>query len=206
MADRDLDDLRGRLAGRKKPAARNIPPWEPPKLADFLPRTVVLAFDPSLSNLAWVVMAAREDQVHVVEKGTIRPETHLAGYMGVWDKARQADCELKRLIGRQDSVRYIACEAPWIERIAGSRTESTLIAGALVCINSPAPRRFRAVSAQRASAVLAGNRRHDKHEIRDAVARYIPGAAGRTWNEDQRDAAAVGLTCLWDLAHEDVVK
>lgn len=125
----------------------------------------------------------------------------MPGYLGIWHKAAQADRELKQLIGcRAPVVFHIACEAPWIESNPGMRTESTLIAGTLVYINTP-PGLIRPVSAQHASVVLCGTRHHDKKEIAAAVARYVPESATRKWNQDERDALAVGLTCLWDLAH-----
>jgi hypothetical protein len=53
------------------------------------------------------------------------------------------------------------------------------------------------------SAVLLGDPKTKSEDrkaaIKEAVCRYIPEAAGRTWNEHTRDALSVGLTRLFDL-------
>ena len=200
-ADATLERLRARLASGR-PARKALPPWEPPQASDFRKGLPVLAFDGSLSDFGWVAVEVSHAGVTVGERGSIRPllagET---GYWSVWRKSLLLSQELHRLRWKYSLTETIACEAPWIENNPGMRTESTLIAGTIaytVFYQSA----FIPVAAQHASSVLCGNRKHDKAEVRDAVARYVPEAGTRRWNEGQRDALAVGLTCLWDLARE----
>src|SRR5205823_1464066 len=93
----------------------------------------------------------------------------------------------------------VVVEAPSVG--GGSRTESSLIAGMLVWAELPGG--CPAISATHVSAVLLGDPRvrsaERKKRIRAAVIGYCPGAAGRDWNEHERDALATGLAHLWDL-------
>ncbi len=198
-----LEQLRERLSGRKRKPAP--PPWKPPILGEFRHYVKVMAFDPSLGNLAWVSFEIRTYRVCIMEKGTIRPKTERTGYEGMWDRAQQANSALAALTGRfAGSIDEWVCEPPLVG--FGRRKESSEIAGTLVYMNCPDRRRFHAVPARHASSVLTGNPHHDKAQIRDAVARYIPDAATRQWNEDERDAAAAGLTYLWDVAQPATTK
>ena len=157
----------------------------------------MLAFDPSLNDFGWVVLSVH-DSVEVIDRGSIRPRTEDTGYLGMWRRAWLLSRDLWDIRYKYSDADYVACEAPLVG--TGMRKESSEIGGTVAYLIF-CQRGFRGVAARHASSVLCGSPRHDKKEIRDAVARYVPEAATRKWNEGQRDALAVGLTCLWDLAH-----
>src|SRR6202044_67510 len=90
-----LDQLRARLSGTN--SIRSKPPWKPPEISDFAPSLKVLAFDPSLSNLAWVVLTVHvRDGVRIIDKGTIRPPKfpEHTGFQEIWRKADYASTAL----------------------------------------------------------------------------------------------------------------
>ncbi len=196
----DLDQLRIRLSGRKPPKQKAV--WQPPVLRDFKLGLSVLALDPSLSDFGWVMFEAHPSGIRIKEKGSIRPAPEATGYWQMWRKAEVINGELWRLHYKYTSVSLVACEAPLVG--AGLRKESSEIAGTLAYLVFTD--HLSAIAARHASSVLCGNPRHDKREICDAVARYVPEAATRKWNVGQRDALAVGLACLWDLAHPVISK
>lgn len=195
-----IDDARSQLRERKKP--RQEEPWHFPEPDEFRQDRHVLAFDAALTNCGWTFFMVRSGVVIVIAKGTIRPQTSLTGYLGTWDKAEQLQAEIAGTISRFSLMAYGQCElvveAPSVG--GGSRTESSLIAGMLVRLGRPW---CRVISATHVSAVLLGDPRvrsaERKKLIRSAVIRLCPEAAGRTWNEHERDALATGLTCLHDL-------
>lgn len=193
-----MDQLEAQLASgqRRKPA------WQPPVLDDFAPLVCVTAFDGSLGNAGWVRLDVGAEWVNVKGRGTIRPYTELTGYRGTWDRAIQLERELGEIGTEFALADYIAVEAPMVA--GGHRTESSLIAGLMVW-RLALPSRRLDVGATHVSHVLLGNAKvpaeRRKGEIKAAVARYIPGSASRAWNEHERDAAAIALTVLWDLAH-----
>lgn len=204
----EMDRLRSRLSGGKPKGA----PFEPPHLWEFRLSRCVLAFDPTLSNCGWVIIEvcpamalAGSGGITVRDRGTIRPSTSLNGFAATWEKARQLNEQLSVVILRC-SAKYgcqdIACETPWVGG-GGHRTESALIASTLVYLYSG--EYFRPVSSQHAYKVLCGGRRpataRAKKDIALSVERYIPESSGRTWNEHQRDAAALALTFLYDDLH-----
>lgn len=196
-----MDELATQLKGKKskKKAPRT---WTLPILGDLQQNRTVLAFDASLSNVGWVLLWIVHGQVLVMAKGTIKPKTRLTGFLESWDKAEILLGELKDLAYHFASAEYIAVEAPSVG--GGHRTESSLIAGLMVWLNSLSFKR-RAVVATHVSAVMLGNARipteHRKQAVREALARYIPGSEGRSWNEHERDAALIALTVLWDEAN-----
>lgn len=181
-------------------AAGGPPPWEFPSLDSFLHYTWVLAFDATLTNCGWTWLMVTPEGVLVGAKGTIRPVTGMTGYMGTWDKARGIEAGVGPLIERyirRVPLSRLVVEAP---AVRGNRTESSLIAGMIVWKHSPAD--CDVVSATHVSAVLLGNARCPSEDrkklIRAAVIRVFPGAAGRDWNEHERDALATGLVSLHD--------
>lgn len=195
-----VEDTRERLRTARK-AAPQRPAWTPPDLTDFRPDVRVLAFDASLANVGWVVFYVA-DRVVVEGHGTIRPKSPDDGYMGTWQRA----WHLKKRLWEEGLVlRYMrdpavqkAVEAPIVG--GGHRRESSLIAGMTVWMESEP---CAVISPTHVSAVLLGNpkilSRDRKPAIKAAVCCYVPEAAGRDWNEHERDGLSVGLTRLFDM-------
>jgi hypothetical protein len=199
-----IDRLEARLAGGRRKSAQEI--WEPPQLSDFAQGTLVLAFDGSLGNTGWILLWRTLTEITVQEKGTIRPQTELDGYLGTWQRAILLRCGLEDLGRLAIICDHVAVEAPMVA--GGHRTESSLVAGLQVwqwAEDRAGRAKRRDVGATHVSKVLCGDSRisRDKRKaaIKAAVARYISGSDGRGYNEHERDAAAIALTVLWDLAH-----
>lgn len=193
-----VDDARSRLRDRRKAP---VVQWHFPEHGNFYQALRVLAFDATLSHCGWAGMTAWDDRIDVWAKGTIHPETQRLSYLGTWDKAMALHRELG-LIDRDCGYgAHIVVEAPSVG--GGSRTESSLIAGLLVTMLRPEGG-CDAVSATHVSAVLLGDHSvrsaERKKLIRSAVIRLVPEAAGRNWNEHERDAVATGMTWLHDEA------
>ncbi len=194
----------GKVRERLGRAAVTVPPpWQPPQLGAFPQGAEALAFDPSLSSTGWAWLRVAESRVQVLNKGTIRSATAETGFMGTYQRAHCIARELAGIfravplyVNHETAQVYRAWEAPSVG--GGHRTESSLIAGYLVWEASRGA--GTAVQANHVSSLLCGNPRHDKKEIAAAVARYIPESATRQWNEHERDAAAVGLARLLDVA------
>jgi hypothetical protein len=192
----------GAAAVRKREAMR--PPWHPPEVADFAPDTWMLAFDASLVNTGWVAFLVRDGRVIVEGHGTIRPSDRgERGYLATWERALGLqkglwEAGLVTRFARDPDV-LLAVEAPPVG--AGHRKESSLIAGMTVWMLGP--RKCAVVSPTHVSAVLLGDPRiksaERKPAVKAAVCRYVPEAAGRSYNEHERDALSVGLTRLFDL-------
>jgi hypothetical protein len=197
-----LDDSRALLRARADKAEAAAPePWHFPAMSEFRPNRYVLAFDATLTNCGWAFFCVCLDQVSVIEKGTFRPKTAEIGYLGTWDKADQLGIQIRALIHRwrmADPRMHLVVEAPSVG--GGSRTESSLIAGMLVW--SGRRSECAVVSATHVSAVLLGDPRMKsaprKKAVKEAVVRLYPGAAGRDWNEHERDALATGMVHLYD--------
>jgi hypothetical protein len=197
-----LDDSRALLRARAQKAEAAAPePWRFPDLGEFLQYKYVLAFDATLTNCGWVFFSVILDQVTVLARGTIRPKTAEVGYLGTWDKADQLRREIDRLVDKwqgNDPRMHLVVEAPSVG--GGSRTESSLIAGMLVWCGRAGW--CRSVSATHVSAVLLGDPRMKsaprKKAVKEAVVRLYPPAAGRDWNEHERDSLATGLVHLYD--------
>lgn len=190
------DELREQVAGQLD---RRDEPWAPPELDDFR-RCKVLAFDPSLSATGWVHLRVSRigaaHRISVLARGTLRIRTAETGYMATYERASRLRCLVDEVVWREQHYNWpsvIAWEAP---AVRGHRLESSLIAGYLVYEASH--RAGLAVSANHASWQLTGSPLHDKRQIAAAVARYFPSAAGRTWNEHERDAMAIALSVSLD--------
>lgn len=191
------EQLRGQLQTRRKaPAA---PAWRPPQLADFYHRMKVLAWDATLSHCAWARLEATEEEILVHAKGTIHPHTQRTSFLGTWDKAYELQSEVGKVLLDVGYGAHRVVEAP-LAAGTGSRSESSLIAGLLVWMDDP--KKCTVVSATHVAAVLLGDHKiksaERKKAIRAAVIRLAPQAAGRNWNEHERDALATGLTHLYD--------
>ena len=195
------DDLRAQITANGQVPRGEL--WTPPEGTDFKP-VKVLAFDPSLSSTGWVHL--RVSWVHIaaeplvrfrlIGKGTLRVRTTERGYRGTYDKASRMMALIQDTYWRETDLRFpslIAWEAP---AVVGRRLESSLIAG--FCVYEVSNRAGIAVSANHASYRLTGSPAHDKGEIARAVARYVGGTDARTWNQHERDALAIALTCSLD--------
>jgi hypothetical protein len=182
--------------------SRAVNPWHAPQPGDLVPGHHVLAFDATLSATGWVHLRVKDScQLLVLSHGTLRVKTEIKGYLGTYEKAARMRALMAGVIRRQRAEDMwdfrVFWEAPVV---AGHRTESSLIAGCMlhqICDGNGT-----AIAPNHASKVLTGSPRHDKQEIRAAVARFIPEAIQpRTWTEHECDAAAVGLTrCLQPVA------
>lgn len=195
-----IEGARSQIRASRKPAPQR-PAWKPLELSGLRLYLPVLAFDASLANTGWVVMFAMEDRVHVQCHGTIRPQSPDDGYMGTWRRAaelRDALLASSAFLAHRRTRGLIAVEAPPVG--AGYRKESSLVAGFMVYQTFPG---VAVVSPTHVSAVLLGDPRirsgERKKRIKDEVCRLIPEAAGRDWNEHERDAASVGFVMLHDL-------
>jgi hypothetical protein len=196
------ESLRAQVQGGREALARKAPPpWKFPELAEFRHYQWVLSFDATLTNCGWTWIMVTPEGVMVGGKGTIRPKTDEVGYLETWDKARVLAAGLRPLTERyirQVPLARLVVEAPSVG--GGSRTESSLIAGMLVWTEQPED--CVVVSATHVSAVLLGDPRcrsaERKKRIREAVIRLCPEAAGRGFNEHERDALATGLVHLHD--------
>jgi hypothetical protein len=194
------DELREQVAGQLD---RRDEPWAPPELDDFR-RCKVLAFDPSLSATGWVhLRVSRIEAAHrisVLARGTLRIRTAETGYMATYERASRLRCLVDEVVWREQHYNWpsvIAWEAP---AVRGHRLESSLIAG--LQVYEASHRAGTVISANHASSLLCGNPLHDKQEIAAAVLRYVPGSDARTWNQHERDAAAIALAYSLDLEEE----
>jgi hypothetical protein len=179
---------------------RPVPsPWQPPAAEKLAEDIFVLAYDQSLSSSGWAALHRSGSLVCLEGHGTLHVKAELAGHAGTFQKAHRMRMLMEDIFfswkpcHAGDSC-VIAYEAT---PVAGRRLESSLLGGFLVHELSGGT--GIAVSPAHASKVLAGTPRHDKNEIKLAVARYVPEVLNRGWDEHSRDALAVGLTVLWDM-------
>lgn len=178
------------------------PDWAPPDTASFAQECMVLSFDQTLRRTGFVLLEASQGQVHVHQRGTARLASELKGFEETLDLADSLwiwlECEYFGDVTGAD----IVYEMP---AVAGHRTESSLLAAYVV--RDWAQRRYRTkgrmIPVQQSRTILGGSAaRNDKKLGHQALARYIPQSASRTWNEHQRDAAVNGLAYLYTIAQE----
>lgn len=200
-----MTDWAARAAARLEKAAVMLPEeWSPPPVGEFSSGMCLLAFDPALSKTGWVHLDTNRSRSGAVQfiarnKGTLRVRTEARGYLGTYDKASRMRNLITEVIWRENPSYFPPADIRWeAPAVRGHRTESSLIAGFLVyeACNGTGM----AVSANHASKLLTGSARHDKKQIREAVARYVPEAAGREWTQDECDALAIALTSCHDAA------
>ena len=120
--------------------------------------------------------------------------------MATYERASRLRCLVDEVVWREQHYNWpsvIAWEAP---AVRGHRLESSLIAG--LQVYEASHRAGTVISANHASSLLCGNPLHDKQEIAAAVLRYVPGSDARTWNQHERDAAAIALAYSLDLEEE----
>lgn len=196
------DELREQVAASQ--LITRAPAWAAPVPADFRP-VEVIAFDPSLTSAGWAFLRVSRrtetgTRLVLLSKGTLRVSTAQDGYLGTYEKASRMKALIEETLWREIDWRRppaIAWEAP---AVRGHRLESSLIAG--LQVYEASHRAGTVISANHASSLLCGNPLHDKQEIAAAVLRYVPGSDARTWNQHERDAAAIALAYSLDLEEE----
>lgn len=197
-----MTDIKGRLeafAAGKKPEP--VPEWTPPTLEDFAGSIRVQAFDQTLTSTGYVQMEIDAWtsilEIKIWAKDTIRPKPapELRSFAEKFERQYQLAGELTKIIGCTDPVIY---EMPAVH---GFETESSLLAGSAVydVTMENQGKRPVMVSKNRVGSVLCNNPGAKKPEIKQALVRYLPEVAERTWNEHTRDALAIGLTYLYDV-------
>jgi hypothetical protein len=197
-----LIGLREKLSAGKVVTPEFIPPWA----MHFCKNIMVSAFDPSLLHAGFVRLCwpAGNDAPLVLDHATINLATPLKGFMATWDLAEQLDRSITGLFERTiGESSWIAIEGPPVGGGDLRRRESALIAGSVIYRVAVSRRcSFSPLQPRHISKVLTGTDKplDRKKEIAEAVARYIPDSVNRSWSEHQRDAAAVALTFLYDLA------
>lgn len=182
------------------------PAWNPPVTAGLASGIEVMAVDQSLSSSGWVHMSVngRIALPLLHGKGTVRGTSEREGFLSSYDKAMKvhdglsAEYAPRRWDAGIAGVPFrLAWESPAVH---GHRTESSFLAGYLLFDMCNGDGTM--VNANHVSKLLTGNPHHDKKEIAGAVTRFFPDANERTWNQHERDAAAIGLAFLLDLKAE----
>jgi Holliday junction resolvasome RuvABC endonuclease subunit len=195
-----VEELRPKIrAGQRK----SPPPWQPPVLGDFAPDRLVTAFDQTLSHCGHVSLAtgrSGDPAIIVVQYGTLHPKSRRNGFLMSWDRAMELRHLLHAAYPDYIGLGTVIVEQPLVG--PGHRPESALLAGSVIYTWQAGA--VVTYSARRAGSVLCGDASHDKKKIAEAVARYIPESADRTWSEHTRDAAAMALAWLYDQAHRDL--
>lgn len=202
-----VDELRARVnaAALKKGAApRKKKEWAAPTLADFA-NGLVCTFDQTFSNTGWVIFRKTDDEVDVIDHGTLR-EPPVPDLKGFEDTLQRAEWMCERILpiplrayqheGASEEIVYVH-EIPAVQ---GHRIESSLL-GALGVRQAvtalPVPRKRVAVGNQHMKSVLLPvELRSEKRHVTAALNRYTNT---RGWNEHTRDALALGLTYLYDV-------
>ena len=209
MSIMTAERVREKLRSVPRMAMPAKPKWAVPKLSDFAVDARVLCWDGALLHTGWICMQLRSKpggpELCVFGHDTINQSNPGSGYLGTLMMAEHLNDRIAAVF-RQFYLHgtWILIEAP---AVVGHRVESSMIAGLQVWQQTQArllPAYRELINAEHVSQVLCGNIHHDKAEITQAVLRYIPECTGRGWSQHQRDAAAVGLTFLYDLEHREV--
>lgn len=175
-------------------------PWQPPEMEDFAWDCRVQSMDQSLTNFGLVRFAIEDGEVIMLDRDTIRPERHpeLITFAEHYELAWTLETHLLKVLFPHETV----IEMP---PVFGNRTESILLSGyAVYAACKEVGATLTMVSKNHVGAVLCGDQNASKKQVGEAVCRYIPEAVGRKWNEHTRDAAALGLTRLYDMKRESV--
>lgn len=190
------DALRARARSAKRPQKKRKV-WEPITVNQMAWRRTVTAFDQSLSATGWVSVVIERGKLHVMRRGTLRPEVPegVKGHHGSILKA----LSLAELLRKEDIMPWggqvVAEQTP----VAGYRLESSLLAGYVVAAHYP---RTIFVGRQHAQAlVLPPDQRSEKRYAKQVVERYVAEdhSLGVGWNEHQRDALMLAIAHLYDL-------
>lgn len=151
-----------------------------------------LAFDQALGNTG--VVAVKDGDV--LWRKTITTAPNHAGTPGSLDRSVEYADLVDEVFG-VFKPRLVLVETPPVGR-GMHRPESSLLAAAAICICAHrwgVP--WRAVSAQKAKKLLAGNAKATKHEVRAAVEVALPGVGKSSpYNEHIVDALALVLCAM----------
>lgn len=175
------------------------PTWKPPVARDFRP-TQILSFDQSLSHAGWALINTEDNEITVVESGTIRSPKlgDVRGFEATLTKALLLGQEIQILLDRQiGCYESVVVELP---SVAGYRTESSLVALVIITLEMDRAEAGRPILVSRNSAAahLCGDRNVSKRvssEFVDQIVTEHPTGTGQ-WTEHVRDAVFVGLRYL----------
>jgi Holliday junction resolvasome RuvABC endonuclease subunit len=194
-----LQRIREKIAeGRTRKVA---PTFRPPTAADFRIESQILAFDQTLSNCGWALVNTEGGKVTVPESGTIKPPTlnGQKGFEATLAKAVPLASRIQHVLNMQYSrFEEVVLELP---AVVGYRTESSLIAAVMICVelDRMGCKQPEFVSRQAAGTVLVGDRHASKTEssrfVNDLITEHPTGTG--CWTEHVRDAVFVGAKYLY---------
>lgn len=204
-----LHRIRERIAeGRTRKIS---PTYRPPVLADFKPDIHILCFDQTLSNCGWALVSTHKvftgptygnqhTAIVIKESGTIKPPalTGQKGFESTLAKAVPLASRIQHVLNMQfGRFQKVVLELP---SVVGYRTESSLIAAVMICVelDRMGCDQPEFVSRQAAGSLLCGDRHAPKGVSSALVNDLIPEHPVGTgcWTEHVRDAAFVGLKYL----------
>lgn len=158
----------------------------------------ILSFDQALANTGWVLFEHDpDDGLEPIRTGLLTTDTSDKGHLGSLCRAQDIHAQVLDLVFRFGVPGVVLHESP---PVAGrmSRPESSLLA-ALAIRMAYGDTTVEMVSGQRAKAIVAGNPKATKAEVRSGVLRRVPDLATlRPANEHTYDAAALAITYLHD--------
>lgn len=179
--------------------------WQPPEMDRFAYGTV-FAFDQTATKTGYCLFTHGPGLLVVHRKGKLvePPLPDLKGFADLIQRSVWMTERIQNVIfeAKQDHPEMaVAHEFPISQ---GYRVESSLVGAIAVnlacshlCIKKPTM-----ISKTRVASVLCPPEdRIGKPAIGRAVNRYFD-TASREWNQDSRDAFAIGLTYLYELARE----
>lgn len=194
-----LQRIRAKIAeGRNRKVA---PTFRPPTVADFRIESQILAFDQTLSNCGWALLNTDDGTLNVPESGTIKPPTlgGQKGFEATLAKAVPLASRIQHVLNMQfGRFEEVVLELP---AVVGYRTESSLIAAVMICVelDRMGCKQPEFVSRQAAGSVLVGDRHASKAEssrfVNDLVSEHPTGPG--CWTEHVRDACFVGMKFLY---------
>lgn len=199
----DPDDILQRI--REKVAeGRNrkvSPTFRPPTAADFRIESQILAFDQTLSNCGWALLSTKGGALTVRDSGTIKPPTlnGQKGFEATLAKAVPLASRIQHVLNLNHGLfEEVVLELP---AVVGYRTESSLIAAVMICVelDRMGCKQPEFVSRQAAGTILVGNRHATKAESSQFVNNLIIGhpTGPGCWTEHVRDACFVGMKFLY---------
>jgi Holliday junction resolvasome RuvABC endonuclease subunit len=194
-----LQRIREKIAeGRNRKVA---PTFRPPTPADFRIESQILAFDQTLSNCGWALVNTEGGKVTIPESGTIKPPTlnGQKGFEATLAKAVPLASRIQHVLnGQYGRFEEVVLELP---AVVGYRTESSLIAAVMICVelDRMGCKQPEFVSRQAAGTVLVGDRHASKTEssrfVNDLITEHPTGTG--CWTEHVRDAVFVGAKYLY---------
>lgn len=194
-----LQRIRAKVAeGRNRKVS---PAFRPPTAADFRIESQILAFDQTLSNCGWALINTKDGKMIVRESGTIKPPvlTGQKGFEATLAKAVPLASRIQHVLNMQfGRFEEVVLELP---AVVGYRTESSLIAAVMICVelDRMGCKQPEFVSRQAAGTVLVGDRHASKAEssrfVNDLITEHPTGSG--CWTEHVRDAVFVGAKYLY---------